>query len=133
MFIAAGTALTGCPLSPLKKNIYKELFMTKRFSLKNKLVFIFGALIALASLIEGLLAIRIARKAVMEKVTTQLIDKANDTTEIIDGRIPFNWHWKVINKEWCKIIIGPQKLTKNLIYAAYHWEGEESLEYKKLQ
>ena len=61
--------------------------MTKRFSLKNKLVFIFGALIALASLIEGLLAIRIARKAVMEKVTTQLIDKANDTTEIIDGRI----------------------------------------------
>ena len=53
--------------------------------------------------------------------------------EIIDGRIPFDWHWKVINKEWCKIIIGPQKLTKNLIYAAYHWEGEESLEYKKLQ
>ena len=53
--------------------------------------------------------------------------------EIIDGRIPFDWHWKVINKGWCKIIIGPQKLTKNLIYAAYHWEGEESLEYKKLQ
>ena len=53
--------------------------------------------------------------------------------EIIDGRIPFDWHWKVINKEWCKIIIGPQKLTKNLIYAAYHWEGEETLEYKKLQ
>ena len=53
--------------------------------------------------------------------------------EIIDGRIPFDWHWKIINKEWCKIIIGPQKLTKNLIYAAYHWEGEETLEYKKLQ
>ena len=53
--------------------------------------------------------------------------------EIVDGRIPFDWHWKIINKEWCKIIIGPQKLTKNLIYAAYHWEGEESLEYKKLQ
>ena len=53
--------------------------------------------------------------------------------EIVDGRMPFDWHWKVINKEWCKIIIGPQKLTKNLIYAAYHWEGEESLEYKKLQ
>ena len=53
--------------------------------------------------------------------------------EIVDGRMPFDWHWKVINKEWCKIIIGPQKLTKNLIYAAYHWEGEKSLEYKKLQ
>jgi len=53
--------------------------------------------------------------------------------EIVDGRIPFDWHWKIINKEWCKIIIGPQKLTKNLIYAAYHWEGEEALKYKKLQ
>lgn len=53
--------------------------------------------------------------------------------KIVDGRIPFDWHWKIINKEWCKIIIGPQKLIKNLIYAAYHWEGEETLEYKKLQ
>ena len=53
--------------------------------------------------------------------------------EIVDGRIPFDWHWKIINKEWCKIIIGPQKLTKNLIYATYHWEGEEALKYKKLQ
>ena len=53
--------------------------------------------------------------------------------EIVDRRIPFDWHWKIINKEWCKIIIGPQKLTKNLIYAAYHWEGEEALKYKKLQ
>ena len=53
--------------------------------------------------------------------------------EIVDGRIPFDWHWKIINKEWCKIIIGSQKLTKNLIYAAYHWEGEEALKYKKLQ
>ena len=53
--------------------------------------------------------------------------------EIVDGRMPFDWHWKVINKEWCKIIIGPQKLTKNLIYAVYHWEGEEALKYKKLQ
>lgn len=53
--------------------------------------------------------------------------------EIVDGRIPFDWHWKIINKEWCKIIIDPQKLTKNLIYAAYHWEGEEALKYKKLQ
>ena len=29
--------------------------------------------------------------------------------------------------------VGPKKLTKNLIYAAYHREGEEALEYKKLQ
>ena len=35
--------------------------MKKRFSLKNKLVIIFGLLIAVALLIEILLAVRIAR------------------------------------------------------------------------
>ncbi|MGP1459908.1 MAG: methyl-accepting chemotaxis protein, partial [Treponema sp.] len=59
----------------------------KRFSLKNKLILIFGALIALASSIEGLFAVRIARKAVTEKVEAQLTDKAANTAEIIDGRI----------------------------------------------
>ena len=61
--------------------------MAKRFSLKNKLIFVFGTLIALSSAIEGLFAINIARKAVTEKVEAQLIDKASDTAEIIDGRI----------------------------------------------
>ena len=61
--------------------------MKKRFSLKNKLIFIFGALVAIASLVEGLLAVRIARKAVTEKVEAHLIDKATDTANIIDGRI----------------------------------------------
>ena len=44
-------------------------------------------LIALASSIEGLLAVRTARKAVTEKVEAHLIDKATDTANIIDGRI----------------------------------------------
>ena len=61
--------------------------MTKKFSINNKLILIFGALIALASSIEGLFAIRIARKAVTEKVEAQLIDKAVNTAQIIDGRI----------------------------------------------
>ena len=61
--------------------------MKKRFSLKNKLIFIFGALVAIASLVEGLFAVNIARKAVTEKIETHLIDKANDTAEVIDGRI----------------------------------------------
>ena len=61
--------------------------MKKRFSIKNKLILIFGLLVATASLIEGLLAIRIARKAVTEKIETHLIDKANDVAEIIEGRI----------------------------------------------
>lgn len=61
--------------------------MKKRFSLRKKLIIIFGLLIALASLVEGVLAIRTARKAVTEKVETHLIDKANDVAKIIDGRI----------------------------------------------
>ena len=39
----------------------------KRFSISNKLIIIFGLLIAAASLTEGIFALRIARKAVMEK------------------------------------------------------------------
>ena len=61
--------------------------MNKRFSLKNKLIFIFGLLLAAASTIEGVLAVRIAHKAVTEKVQAHLIDNARDTAEIIDGRI----------------------------------------------
>ena len=61
--------------------------MKKRFSLKNKLIFIFGILIVLAAGIEGIFAVRIARKAVTEKIEAHLIDKAADTAEIIDGRI----------------------------------------------
>lgn len=60
--------------------------MKKHFSLRYKLILIFGLLIAAASIIEIVLAVRIARKAVTEKVETQLIDKATDTAEIIDAR-----------------------------------------------
>ena len=61
--------------------------MNKRFSLKNKMILIFGALIAAASLIEGSLAVRIAKKAVTEKITVHLTAKADDVAEIIDGKI----------------------------------------------
>ena len=61
--------------------------MKKRFSIRYKLILIFGLLIALATTIEGLLAVHTARKAVTEKVEAHLIDKANDIAEIIDGRI----------------------------------------------
>ena len=67
--------------------------MKKRFSLRYKLIFIFGLLIALASSIEGLLAVRTARRAVIEKIETHLIDKANDTANIIDGRITAFWQF----------------------------------------
>ena len=61
--------------------------MKKRVSMRNKLLIIFGLLVALATIIEGLLAIQTARKAVIEKIETHLKDKATDTAEIIDGRI----------------------------------------------
>ena len=59
----------------------------KRFSIKNKLLVIFGLLVFAAITILGVLATKIARKAVIEKVETHLTDKANDVAEIIDGRI----------------------------------------------
>ena len=61
--------------------------MKKRFSMRNKLMLIFGLLILAACLTLGILAVRTARKAVTEKIETHLIDKAIDTATIIDGRI----------------------------------------------
>ncbi|QSH91717.1 methyl-accepting chemotaxis protein [Treponema medium] len=61
--------------------------MKKRFSLKKKFILIFGILIAAAAVIEIVLAVVIARKAVTEKIEDHLIDKANDTAEIINGRV----------------------------------------------
>ena len=60
---------------------------TNRFSIKNKLLIIFGLLVFAAIGLLGALATNIARKAVTEKVEAQLIDKATDTATIIDGRI----------------------------------------------
>ena len=61
--------------------------MKKRFSLKKKFILIFGILIAAAAVIEIVLAVVIARKAVTEKIEDHLIDKANDMAEIINGRV----------------------------------------------
>ena len=61
--------------------------MKKRFSLRNKLMIVFGLLIFAVGTILAVVAIRTARKAVTEKVETHLIDKATDTAEILDGLI----------------------------------------------
>ena len=66
---------------------------TKRFSMRNKLMLIFGLLILVACLTLGILAVRTARKAVTEKVEVHLIDKATDTANIIDGRINAFWQF----------------------------------------
>ena len=61
--------------------------MKKRFSMRNKLLIIFGFLIVAATIIEGVLAVQTARKAVTEKIETHLKDKATDIAEVIDGRL----------------------------------------------
>ena len=64
-----------------------------RFSLRNKLMIVFGALIFVVGTILTLIALRTARKAVGEKVETHLIDKATDTAEILDGRVTALWQF----------------------------------------
>ena len=59
----------------------------KRFSIRYKLILIFGILIAVAGITEGILAIRIARKAVTEKIEAQLMNRARDAAEILDGKV----------------------------------------------
>ncbi len=61
--------------------------MKKRFSMRNKLLLVFGLLTFVVGFILALIGVRTARKAVTEKVATHLIDKATDTAEIIDGRV----------------------------------------------
>lgn len=59
----------------------------KRFSIRTKLILIFGILIAFSAFVQAFFAVRTARKAVTEKVEIHLKDKANDTAVIIDERI----------------------------------------------
>ena len=61
--------------------------MKHRFSMRNKLLLVFGLLILAVGFTLALIGVRTARKAVTEKVATHLIDKATDTAEVIDGRV----------------------------------------------
>ncbi|MGP1438263.1 MAG: methyl-accepting chemotaxis protein [Treponema sp.] len=59
----------------------------KLFSIRKKLVILFGVLIVLSSLSLGVTAFFLAKKAVLEKVSIHLVDKAKDTANVIDGRV----------------------------------------------
>ena len=58
----------------------------KIFSLRYKLVLLFSALILVAGIVMAALAVRTARKAVIERIEAHLTDKATDIAEVIDGR-----------------------------------------------
>lgn len=59
----------------------------KGHSIRKKLIFIFGVLIILTSTAEITQSVRLARKAVKEKITNHLKDKAADVSTIINSRI----------------------------------------------
>ena len=61
--------------------------MKKIFSIRKKLILIFGMLIVTAVFIQSLIAIQIAQSAVTERVEASFKNKAEDTAEIIDGKI----------------------------------------------
>ncbi|MGP1520446.1 MAG: hypothetical protein ACTTIZ_02905, partial [Treponema sp.] len=61
--------------------------INKRFSIRYKLLIVFGILITVAVFMLGFLAMNIAKRAVIEKVETHLKDKAQDTAQIVDGRM----------------------------------------------
>ncbi|MGP1440184.1 MAG: methyl-accepting chemotaxis protein, partial [Treponema sp.] len=65
----------------------------KRFSIRLKLLIIFASLVTVAVFLLGFLALNMARRAVTEKVEIHLKDKAQDTAEIIDGRIKAFWQF----------------------------------------
>ncbi|MGI5173176.1 methyl-accepting chemotaxis protein [Treponema sp. OMZ 840] len=65
----------------------KKAAEKKRFSIRKKLVIVFGILILLAEIGLTVLAVFIAKKAVSEKVEAHLVDKARDTAEIVDAKV----------------------------------------------
>ncbi len=69
---------------PENKEVVVRSKTKKRFSIRNKLILVFGALILLTILVLSSLAVHIAQNAVME---VYLIGKATDTAEIVNGRL----------------------------------------------
>ena len=61
--------------------------MKKTFSIRKKLIIRFGILIVTAVFIQSFIAIRITQSAVTERVEASFKNKAEDTAEIVDGKI----------------------------------------------
>ena len=70
-----------------------EKMSKRRFSIRIRLLLIFGILIVVSVFALGFLSLSIARKAVTEKVAIHLNDKARDISEILDGRMKDFFHF----------------------------------------
>lgn len=69
----------------MRNGVY--LAKKKRFSIRSKLLCVFSFLIILAGVLQGSLALYRSHKAVMEKVSVHLTDKAKDTAAFIDAKV----------------------------------------------
>ena len=61
--------------------------MKKRFSMRKRLLLIFSILILAANSIQGVLAARVARTTVTERIALQLTDNAKNIAELVDARL----------------------------------------------
>ena len=61
--------------------------MKQRFSIKARMMIIFGSLIVVALSLLSVFVLYQSQRAVIEKVTAHLLDKTNDTAVILDGEI----------------------------------------------
>jgi len=61
--------------------------MHKIFSIRTKLLLIFGSLLFTAVCIQGIIAVRAAYTTASEKIEYHLTDKAQDTADLIDSKI----------------------------------------------
>lgn len=59
----------------------------RRFSIRSKLLLIFGILILITNVLLTVLAVTVGKRAVLENVEQHLNTKAKDTAEIIDRRL----------------------------------------------
>ena len=67
--------------------------MKQRFSIKARMMIIFGTLIVVALSLLSVFVIYQSRIAIMEKVTAHLFDRASDTAAILDGDIEQWWEY----------------------------------------
>ena len=61
--------------------------MKARFSIRTRLILVFGLLILFAISVLQITAMVIVKKTIISKVNTELKDKADDTAKLINERI----------------------------------------------
>ena len=74
------------PPKNLESSRHRFVKSKKRFSIRTRMVLIFGALVIAGLMLLTFIAERIARKALHQQVEERFLDKANDVTEILQWK-----------------------------------------------